>query len=76
MFGQDRNWFGEGLCIYVKQNIVPKQLNSRLDKETEAMYLKTSIRLKEWLLVGLYKPPNKSNSLFLKSMLKKIFQDI
>ena len=39
MFRQDRNCFGGGFCIYIKENIAPKQLNSHLDKETEAIYL-------------------------------------
>ena len=39
MFRQDKNCFGGGLCIYVKENIASKQLNLHLDKETEAIYL-------------------------------------
>ena len=34
MFRKDRNCFGGGLCIYGKENIASKQLNSHLDKET------------------------------------------
>ena len=56
MFRQDRNYFGGGLCIYVKENIASKQLNLHLDKETEAIYLAINIQLRKWLIVGLYKP--------------------
>ena len=45
-----------------------KQLNLHLEKETEAIYLEINIRLRKWLTVGLYKPPNQNNSLFLENM--------
>ena len=72
MFRQDRNCFGGGLCIYVKENIASKQSNSHLDKETEAIYLETNIRLRKWLIVGLYKSPSQSNSLLLENMSKSL----
>ena len=72
MFRQDRNCFGGGLCIYVKENIASKQLNLHLDKETEAMYLEINTQLRKWLIVGLYKPPCQNNSLFLENMLKNL----
>ena len=68
MFRQDRNCFGGGLCIYVKENIASKQLNLHLDKETEAIYLEINILLRKWLIVGLYKSPSQNNSLFLEKM--------
>ena len=72
MFRQDRNCFGGGLCIYVKENIASKQSNSHLDKETEAIYLETNIRLRKWLIVGLYKSPSQSNSFLLENMSKSL----
>ena len=72
MFRQDRNCFGGGLCIYVKENIASKQLNLHLDKETEAIYLETNIRSRKWLIVGLYKPLSQNNSLFLGNMSKNL----
>ena len=72
MFRQDRNRFAVGLCIYVNENIASKQLNLHLDKETEAIYLEINIRLKKWLILGLYKPPSQNNSLFLENMSKNL----
>ena len=71
MFRQDRNCFG-GLCICVKENIASKQLNLHLDKETEAIYLEINIRSRNWLIVGLYKPPSQNNSLFLENMSRNL----
>ena len=72
MFRQDRNCFGGGLCIYVKENIASSQLNSHSDKETEAIYLKINMWLRNWLIAGLYKPSSQNNSLFLENMLKNL----
>ena len=69
MFRKDRNCFGGGLCIFVKENIASKQLNLHLDKETEAIYLEINILLRKWLIVGLYKSPSQNNSLFFEKML-------
>ena len=72
MFRQDRNCFGGGLCIYVKENIASKQLNLHLDKETETIYLERNIRSRKWLTVGLCKPPSQNNCLFLENMSKNL----
>ena len=72
MFRQDRNCFGGGLCIYLKENITSKQLNLHLEKETEAIYLEINILLRKWLIVGLYNPPSQNNSLFLENMSKNL----
>ena len=72
MFRQDRNCFGGCLRLYGKKNIAPKQLNLKFDKETEAIYLEINIRLRKWLIVGLYKPPSQNNSLFLENMSKNL----
>ena len=69
MFRKDRNCFGGGLYIFVKENIASKQLNLHLDKETEAIYLEINILLRKWLIVGLYKSPSQNNSLFFEKML-------
>ena len=43
MLRQDRNCFGGGICIYVKENIASKQLDFYLGKETEAVCLEINI---------------------------------
>ena len=72
MFRQDRNCFGVGFCICVKENIASKQLSLYLDKETEATYLEINMQLRKWLVVGLYRTPSQNNSLFLESMSKNL----
>ena len=48
-----------------------KQLNLHLNKETEAIYLEIIIRLKKWLIVGLYKSSSLNKSLFLENMSRR-----
>ena len=72
MFRRDRNCFGGGICVYVKENIAAKQLSLHTNVENEAIYLEINIRLRKWLVVGLYKPPNQNNSLFLEGMSKNL----
>ena len=47
MFRQDKNYFGGGLCIYVKGTNAWKQLNLHLDKETEAIFLENKHTIKK-----------------------------
>ena len=45
MFRHDRNCFGGGLCLYVKNSIAVKQLNSHKEnKKVGAIYLEINIR--------------------------------
>ena len=67
MLRQDRNCFGGGICIYVKENIASKQLDFYLGKETEAVCLEINIWLRKWHTVGLNKLPRQNSSLFLEN---------
>ena len=45
MFRRDRNRFGGSLCLYVKDSIASKQLNSHKENvDAEAIYLEINIR--------------------------------
>ena len=71
MFRYDRNCFGGGLCMYVKDNIPAKQLKSHKD-DTESIFLEINIRLRKWLIVGAYKPPDQRKTPFLESLSKNL----
>ena len=44
MFLRDRNCFGGGLCLYVKDSIASKQLNSHKENiDAEAIYVEINI---------------------------------
>ena len=76
MFQHDRNCFGGGLCLFVKDSIAPKQLNSHKENiGIEAIYLEINIRKRKWLIIGIYKPPSQNNSLFLENFRIIFFSD-
>ena len=57
MFRKDRNKFGGGLILFVKENIPCKVLNTfRFSEECEIISIDFSISNKKWLLLGIYNP--------------------
>ena len=73
MFRRDRNCFGGGLCLYVKDGITSKQLNQHKENiDVEAIYLEINTRKRKWLIIGTYKPPSQSDSLFLENLLNNL----
>ena len=74
MFRRDRNCFGGGLCLYVKDSIASKQLNSHKENiHVEAIYLEIYIRKRKWLIIGTYKPPSQRDSIFLENLLNNLY---
>ena len=67
MFRHDRYSFGGGLYIYLNESIPVKQLNSH-EEDSETFFLEINLRLRNWLIVGAYKPPHQSKSVFLESL--------
>ena len=57
--------------MYVNENIPVKQLNSHKD-DSETLFLEINLRLRKWLIVGAYKPPDQSKLLFLESLSKSL----
>ena len=73
MFRRNRNYFGGGLYLFVKDSIASKQLNSHnANINEEAIYLEINIRKRKRLIIGTYKPPNQNHSLFLKNLLNNL----
>ena len=73
MFRRDRNCFGKELCLYVKDNIASKQLNSHKENiDVQAVYLEINIRKSKWLIIGTYKSAGRKDSLFLENLLNNL----
>ena len=51
----DRNKFGGGIMLYVREDIPSKQLNIS-NKTTETMCIEINLRKKKWLLISSYNP--------------------
>ena len=63
--------FGGGLRIYINESISVKQLNLHKD-DSETLFLEINFRLRQWLAVGAYKPPDRSKSVFLECLSKSL----
>ena len=69
MFWRDRNKFGGGLTLFVKENIPCKVLNTfRFSEECEIISIDFSISNKKSLLLGIYNPPSQNEDLFVEQI--------
>ena len=69
MFRKDRNNFGGGLILFVKENIPCKVLNTlRFSEECEIISIDFSISNKNWLLLGIYNPPLQNEASFFEQI--------
>ena len=58
--------------MYINERIPVKQLNSHKE-DSETLFLEINLRLIKLLIVGAYKPPDQSKSVFLESLPIKAF---
>ena len=66
-FGLDRNRFGGGCLIYVREDIPCKQLTKhKLPDDIEGIFIEINLRKVKWLLFGTYHPPQQQAEHFLK----------
>ena len=69
MFCKDRNKFGGGLILFVKENIACEVLNTfRFSEECEIISINFSMSNKTWLLLGIYNPPSQNEVLFVEQI--------
>ena len=53
--------------MYVNESIPVNQLNSHKNGN-ETLFLEINLSLRKWLILGAYKPPVQSKSVFLESL--------
>ena len=64
-FRRDRNRFGGGILIYVKENIPARVLDTHeLPDDIESIFLELNFRRNKWLLMGTYHPPSQSTDYY------------
>ena len=69
MFRKDRNKFGGGLILFVKESIPYKMLNTfRFSEECVINSIDFSLSNKKWLLLGIYNPPLQNEALFVEQI--------
>ena len=69
MFRKDRNKFGGGLILFVKENIPYKVVNTfHFSEEYEIISLDFSISNKKWLLLSIYNPRSQNEASFVEQI--------
>ena len=64
-FRKDRNQYGGGLLIYVKDNIPAKLVeNYKMPTDIESIFIELNFRRNKWLLMGTYHPPSQCTKYF------------
>ena len=72
-FRFDRNRFGGGVLIYVREDITCKQLTKHiLPDEMEGIFDEINLRKTKWLLFDGYRPPQQQAEYFLKHVIYAI----
>ena len=72
-FRFDRNRFGGGVLIYVREDITCKQLTKHiLPDEMEGIFDEINLRKTKWLLFDGYRPPRQQAEYFLKHVIYAI----
>ena len=67
MFRKDRNKFGGGLILFVKENVPCKAVNTfRFSEEFEI--ISSNISNKKWFLLGMYNPSSQNEALFVEQI--------
>ena len=62
-FRRDKNKFGEGKNVYVKNGLIIKRINHFETNISETIFLELTISNKKWFITCAYKPPIENNKL-------------
>ena len=68
-FRKDRNKFGGGILIYVREDIPCKLLNiHNFPDDIEGLFVELNFRKSKLLLLGTYHPPSQNDDYYFKSI--------
>ena len=68
-FIYDRNRFGEGALVYIRDDIPCQELSEhKFPIDIEGIFIEINLRKTKWLILGTYRPPNPSIDYFLENV--------
>ena len=68
-FRRDRNKFGGGILIYVREDIPCKLLNNHnFPDDIEGLFVELNVRKSKLLLLGTYHPPSQQDNYYFQSI--------
>ena len=60
-FCRDKNKYGGGKIVYVREGFIAKRLVNLEGNPTETIYVEVTISKKKWCIILVYRPPNSNN---------------
>ena len=65
----DRNRYGGGILIYVREDIPSKELKTNaLPNDIEGIFIELNLRKIKWLIFGTYHPPNQTDTYYFEQV--------
>ena len=72
-YRQDRNRFGGGILIYIREGIPNKLLSKHtFSNDIEGIFVEINMRKIKWLLLGSYHPPSQSDQYYFENLSKAL----
>ena len=67
-FRRERNKFGGGILIYVREDMPCKLLSHNFPDDIEGLFIELNFRKSRLLLLGTYHPPNQHDDYYFQSI--------
>ena len=67
-FRKDRNRNGEGILVFIRDDIPCKELQKIFFNEFEVLFIEVNLSHSKWLFVACYHPPSQNNDLFFRKL--------
>ena len=72
-YRQDRNRNGDGIMIYIRDDIPSKLLTKHVFPDNiKGLFVELNFRKSRWLIMGAYHPPSQSDSYFFEHLDKAL----
>ena len=56
------------VCLYINEDISSKQIHTKLYEWLESIRIDMNLRKREWLVIGIYKPPQSCGKMFIERL--------
>ena len=73
-FRRDRNQYGGGVMIFVRDSIPAKVLDIDLPNDIESIFVELNFNNNKWLLMGTYRPPTQCSKKYYSEISKVLDQ--
>ena len=60
--------FVRGLCLYINEDILSKQVHTKLVEGLESICIEMNLRKRKWLVIGIYKPRHSCRKMYIEAL--------